>query len=287
MLRIADAVDRARSDRETAEVARSVADARRDHDRERLALLHDTAAATLLMVGQAAPVSRQRLAAQARRDLDLLESRPWGLSALPVNIVAALRAETAHLGTAVHFSGADIWLRGPLAAAVVAATREVTNNVDRHAHATAIHIDVRPDRVTIRDDGVGFDPQTAAAGHGIRASIVARMSRVGGTGSVSSAPAHGTEAVLSWPDPRALSPVQVATDADRTIRRVRVTFALALTAYGIVALATAFPPLGAFSQHSDIQLLLGGLTGLCALTAVPAIVFGERRRGGAGATQRP
>lgn len=52
LLHVAGAIDRARRDRAEAEVAERVTDAVRDYEHEQLALLHDTAASTLLMVGQ-------------------------------------------------------------------------------------------------------------------------------------------------------------------------------------------------------------------------------------------
>jgi hypothetical protein len=276
--RIADAVDEARFERKTAEIARSVATARRNYDREQLALLHDTAAATLLMIGQSAPVSRERMAAQARRDLELLAAQPWKPPDVTVNIADALRAETAHLNTEIRITGQTVWLRGHLAAAVMAAAREIVNNIDRHAQATSIHIDVQPDQVTISDDGVGFDPGIAPLGHGIRASVVARMHRAGGTGSVRSAPAKGTVAVLSWPDPRALTlPVEAAPDTDRLIGRIRSTYALTLMGFAVTALVTAFPPLSAFSRYVPAQIVMAAFTGVCALAAVPAVVLREWR----------
>ncbi|BBZ62585.1 ATP-binding protein [Mycolicibacterium monacense] len=277
--RIAGAVDRAHDERQAAEIARSVSAARRNYDREQLALLHDTAAATLLMVGQGAQVADERLAAQARRDLELLENPPWTSPALTVDIVEVLRRETAFLRTAVQFTGRQqLWLRGDLAGAIVSAAREVTNNVDRHADAKTIRIDVADDRVTIADDGIGFTPGAGLSGHGIRASIVGRMNRVGGSGSIRSAPAQGTVAELSWPAHRPIAAsVDAATGADRLIGRLRAAYTLALTAYAIIGLATAAPPIAAYERHGDAQLGLIALAGLCALTSVPAVFYRERR----------
>jgi hypothetical protein len=172
----------------------------------------------------------------------------------------------------------QLWLRGDLAGAIVSAVREVTNNVDRHAHANTIRIDVAEDRVTIVDDGIGFTPGAGLSGHGIRASIVGRMNRVGGSGSVRSAPAQGTVAELSWPAHRPISAsVDAATGADRLIGRLRAAYTLALTAYAIVGLATAAPPIAAYERHGDAQIWLIALAGLCALSSVPAVFYRERR----------
>ncbi|MFS0898256.1 sensor histidine kinase [Mycolicibacterium litorale] len=277
--RIADAVDRARDERYAAEVARTVSAARRDYDREQLALLHDTAAATLLMVGQEAHVADDRLAAQARRDLEILEDPPWSSPSARIDIVATLRSQTAHLQTAVRFVGQEhVWLHGDLAHAIAAAAREVTNNVDRHAGASLITVDVQHDRVTISDNGVGFTTGADLGGHGIRGSIVNRMNRVGGAGSVRSAPTEGTVAELSWPDRRPVSEsVDAATVADRLIGRLRSTYTLALTVFALAVLAVAVPPVTAYQQHAEWQFVLAIVTGLCALASVPAVLYRERR----------
>lgn len=77
VLRIAEAVDQARAARQSAEVDQEVAGAVRSFEREQLALLHDTAASTLMMAGQGAAISSRRLAEQARRDLGLLAGGGW------------------------------------------------------------------------------------------------------------------------------------------------------------------------------------------------------------------
>lgn len=277
--RIADAVDRAREERYAVEVARTVSAARRDYDREQLALLHDTAAATLLMVGQEAEVPDARLAAQAGRDLEILQSPPWSAPSSQVDLVAALRAETANLKTRVRFTGLEsLWLQGDLAHAVISAAREVANNVDRHARATFISVDVEAGRVRIADDGVGFTVGADTGGHGIRGSIVNRMNRVGGAGSVRSTPAEGTVAELSWPERRLMSEsVVAATEADRLIGKLRSSYTLALTVYAVAGLAAAVPPLAVYPHHAGAQFALAVVTGLCALAAVPAVLHRERR----------
>jgi hypothetical protein len=275
--RIADTVDQVRAERQAAEVARSVTAARRDFDREQLALLHDTAAATLLMVGQNAAIPAERLAAQAARDLEILRRPQSASSKISVNIVYWLRAETAHLRTPVRFTGANaVYLRGPLAAAVVAAAREVTNNVDRHANATLISIDVQPDRVVIADDGIGFTTGAGLGRHGIRASVMGRMTRAGGTGSVRSAPAAGTVAELSWPVPDHGTTLE-GFEPGLMIWKLRAIFKIALMSYAILNLVAAVPPLASYVQYSVAQGVLAGLSALCALTAVPLAVWGQRR----------
>jgi hypothetical protein len=276
--RIADAVDQARADRQAAEVGRSVSAARRHFDREQLALLHDTAAATLLMVGQQAAVAPDRLAAQAARDLNVLQ-RPWPAPVTRIDLVDALRADAVHLQTPVSFTGHEaVWLGGRMANAVTAAAREVMTNIERHASATHIGIDVRPGTVVITDNGVGFTVGDEGGGQGIRASVVGRMSRVGGTGSVQSSPTQGTVAELSWAHPAPLAaPEDFDGEMDRSIGRIRAGFTLAMAGYAIVALFANMAAIGGYSSHATVQNSLIVLAGLCALSALPAVWWSERR----------
>jgi signal transduction histidine kinase len=76
-----------------------------------------------------------------------------------------------------------------------AAKHAGTGHVDVYAEVSAESVDV-----FIRDRGVGFDPQAAAADrHGIRDSIVGRMARHGGSAEIRSTPGEGTEVRLRQP----------------------------------------------------------------------------------------
>jgi signal transduction histidine kinase len=86
--------------------------------------------------------------------------------------------------------------------------RELLTNVIRHASASqvSVHIEHAEDIITviIEDDGVGFDPDAIAqkrgrgAGFGLF-SIQERMSDLGGTFEIQSAPGRGSKAILSIP----------------------------------------------------------------------------------------
>jgi hypothetical protein len=276
--RIVAALDRARADRQAVEIAKLVAEARRNYDREQLAVLHDTAAATMLLVGQGAALPPGRLSAQARRDLEILQRPPWKPSSTEADLVGELRQSVAYLGIPVHFSGEEnVSVGGELAAAVVNAVREATNNVDRHAHATMIHIDVGPQRVTVSDDGVGFTPGTRRGGHGMSESIVGRMRRVGGTGAIRSCPDEGTIVELSWVDTReSPPPVEFVTDTDRFINRVRVAYGLAITGCAVANLAATVPWGLGYTHSAKVQAALAGLTAVCALAVIPATLHRAR-----------
>jgi signal transduction histidine kinase len=272
LLHVAGTVDRARRAREAAQLAREVDEAVRAFEREQLALLHDTAASTLLMVGQGADLPPERLAAQARRDLDVLREGPWPATLARVDVVGALRNVVAHSRTPTRLEGREqLWVDGEVAHAVTAATREALNNVDRHARATQARVVIGDDSVSVFDDGVGFDQAYAARGHGIAESVSARMTRAGGSASVRSAPGAGTSVVLSWsPRPDAQPTLPVA-DPDGLIDRIRLIYATALTAYTVANLVTTVPYGVALAGHPSVQTALGIVAGICALLALPAL----------------
>lgn len=98
----------------------------------------------------------------------------------------------------------------PVAAAVVHAVREALSNVAAHAGTGTARVVVslaapaEPAslRVTIADDGAGFDPSRADPGRlGLRRSIIERVTDWGGTAWVRSAPGEGTEVTLCWAAP--------------------------------------------------------------------------------------
>nr|WP_269810347.1 ATP-binding protein [Kineosporia rhizophila] len=91
------------------------------------------------------------------------------------------------------------------AIAIRDSVREALANVARHASVSEADLSVQHDHgrlvVEIRDRGRGFDPsQVPLHRRGIAESIVSRMHRAGGTGSVTSAPGRGTVVRLEWAD---------------------------------------------------------------------------------------
>lgn len=271
LLHVAGTVDGARRAREAAQLASEVDEAVRAFEREQLALLHDTAASTLLMVGQGADLPPELLAAQARRDLEVLREGPWPPTPAHVDVVGALRTAVAHARTPTRLEGREqLLVDGEVAQAVTAATREALNNVDRHARATQARIVIGDDSVSVLDDGVGFD-QAYARGHGIAESVSARMTRAGGAASVRSSPGAGTSVVLSWsPRPDSQAPPPIA-DPDGLIDRIRLIYGRALTAYTVANLVTTVPYGVALAGHPTVQTALGIVAGICALLALPSL----------------
>jgi signal transduction histidine kinase len=80
---------------------------------------------------------------------------------------------------------------------VFLAFKEVLNNVRKHAQTrvATVKVEIKPDRLrfTVRDEGVGFDPEEpGGSGHGLD-NLKRRASRVAGSVRIDSAPGKGTE----------------------------------------------------------------------------------------------
>ena len=276
-LRVASAVDAARVQRQNAEVTQRVAMAVREYDREQLRLLHDTVASTLMLVGQGSPVPADELAHQARRDLDVLGD-PQPTSAEPIDVTNALRSLGAHHRTATRFTGADsLWVESDIGQCVVAVAREALNNVDRHAHASAVTLDVAPNRIVITDDGQGFDVAAPRLGYGITHSMSARMQTIGGTVAVASVPGHGTTITLAWPTSDPEPAPSTEADPDRLIERTRTGYGLALTAYAVLSLISMAP---AAFRHTNPPGAQFALALVAAGITLAAISYTLRKRDG-------
>jgi hypothetical protein len=191
------------AERERHRIGRAVSAARRADEREQQALLHDTVASTLLMVGLGTvPGRRSWLADQAGRDLLVLQRRT--APAIPTDLADLLAAEVSRSPVLVRYATPPrAVLPAPVAEAVAGSVREALQNVARHAgvdHAT-LSVTPEPLRIDILDAGRGFDPdQVPAQRRGLAASILARMAAVGGRATVRSAPGQGTLVRLEWPD---------------------------------------------------------------------------------------
>jgi signal transduction histidine kinase len=110
----------------------------------------------------------------------------------------------------------------PVAVAIAQAVREALTNVASHAGTGEAWVDVSPVasagtdiepgggdarpagpdigiRVTVRDNGTGFDPDNVdAARLGLRRSIIERLADWGSRADVQSAPGEGTKVIMYW-----------------------------------------------------------------------------------------
>ncbi|MFC4858692.1 sensor histidine kinase [Actinophytocola glycyrrhizae] len=198
----------------------AVAEARRADEREYLAALHDTASATLLMVGSGvADRPDANLSAQAARDLAAI-SGDHASPAGEVDLVAHLRDAARHLPLTVRWD-VPTFLTVPAADAVALAggVREALTNVVRHAGVDAATVSVRladdTIHVEVADEGTGFDP-ARVHGHryGVTRSILERLTRVGGSAAVISSPGNGTSVRLT-------RPFSVATDTVGDVETIK------------------------------------------------------------------
>lgn len=195
--------------------------------------LHDGVLQTLALVERRADDPElARLARDQERELrrELLEDR-WsdgvGADELPRGDPTAARTEVEHgTGRGVHLAVAlrraadraedrfgvrtEVLLPDDLPAlsaevveALAGAVTEALTNVGKHAAATRVVVYAEPQDVevfvSVRDDGVGFDPVAVEEGLGLHGSVRERLAAVGGRSRVQSGPGRGTEVQLWAP----------------------------------------------------------------------------------------
>ncbi|HZD17895.1 MAG TPA: GAF domain-containing sensor histidine kinase [Actinomycetota bacterium] len=89
-----------------------------------------------------------------------------------------------------------------MAGDIVQLTREALSNVGRHAEAATCRVSLRHRDGTavleVDDDGRGFDPTTSHRGDGL-SNLEVRVEALGGTTSITSAPAEGTTVRIEIP----------------------------------------------------------------------------------------
>ena len=167
------------------------------------ARVHDSVLQTLALVQREAGDPR-RVAALARRQERELRAwlypdpRTGGGLASAIDAAAAEIEELHGVPVELVRTG-DVPLDDRVEALVLAA-REAMSNAAKHSGADQISafVDVGEDEIAIfiRDRGSGFDPDAVPTGaHGIAESIRGRMSRAGGTATLTSS-ADGTEVEL-------------------------------------------------------------------------------------------
>jgi hypothetical protein len=196
--------DRAMADAEQARTRQRVAQVVRADESELANALHDTAAATLLMVGIGRiPKDQRLLAAQAERDMAVL--RTYGES-LPdrSDLSLLLRAAADLVPIDVHFEGmGPLSLPAEVAGAIADAAGEALNNVVKHARVDEVFVRVEGHElevlVAIEDHGAGFSvDEVPGTRRGLRESIHGRMERIRGHAYVASEVGRGTSVRLEW-----------------------------------------------------------------------------------------
>ena len=172
---------------------------------EMAARVHDSVLQTLALVQREAGDPR-RVAALARRQERELRSwlYPDPRGADGAGLASAMDAAAAEVEE-LHGVPVELVRTGDVPVddrveALVLAAREAMSNAAKHSGADQISafVDVGDDEIAIyvRDRGSGFDPEVVPEGaHGIAESIRGRMTRAGGTATITSS-TEGTEVEL-------------------------------------------------------------------------------------------
>ena len=205
------AVERARLAEESSRLARA-------EERARIAReIHDTLAQGLTAIGLDIEgalrhltgnpeEARTRLARalettrgsleEARRSVLDLRSTPLAGRPLVEALLALARSFTSESGVRVHVRAAELpELPLRTEAELYRIVQEALTNVRKHARATQVEVVLRVAggalSLVVRDDGVGFTPESAASGHGIL-GMRERARLLGGTLRLRTGPGRGT-----------------------------------------------------------------------------------------------
>lgn len=119
------------------------------------------------------------------------------------------RTRTDGCVTVMHTAGNEAFFAPETLTALYSVTQEGLTNIQKHAHATEVAIDLCFDedeaRLTIRDDGSGFDldmrddaNRSGDGGYGLQ-SMRDRLARVGGQFTIASTPGAGTTLTMRAP----------------------------------------------------------------------------------------
>ena len=204
--RAAARVDETLADAETARRKQEVAENVRADERSIGDALHDTAAATLLMVavGQAGGLGTV-LRERAQHDLDTLRDLRTGVHTGPVDLCRELRAHARRCAVTVTIHGPEeLDVPAQVARALADAAGEALTNVARHAGTASarLHFEKVDGRVLVEiaDEGRGFElDNVPTTGRGLGRCIVDRVEAVGGQASITSLVGKGTTVRLAWP----------------------------------------------------------------------------------------
>ncbi len=176
------------------------------------ATLHDGVLQTLAVVQRRTDdPDLARLAHEQERELrDFLAGREAPPEGLAVALrAAAARFEDRYGGRAEVVVAADLTEPGPaVVEALAGAVAEALANAGRHGEAGRVTVYAEPGDgaggadglfCSVKDDGHGFDPESAVEGTGITHSIRERLASVGGRAEVDGRVGHGTEVRLWVP----------------------------------------------------------------------------------------
>lgn len=165
------------------------------------------------------PQAILKVIAQTQADIASLrglitELRPAALDALGIEgAIQALADRAAQHGVTIDLNINLAYERGrhterhtdELEAAAYRIVQEAITNARKHGHASHVRVDIEDDdttvRITVTDDGDGFDPQASHDGFGLL-GMRERTNLLGGQLTVHSAPGNGTTVQASMPGQR-------------------------------------------------------------------------------------
>jgi NarL family two-component system sensor histidine kinase LiaS len=136
----------------------------------------------------------------------LLELRPAGLDGTGLGSVLEqiCAAYRDRLGVTVDAHLADVTLPEPVEDALLRVAQEACTNAVRHGNARRLAVSMtrRNGQVelAVRDNGTGFDPDTSQVGSGLQ-HIRDRVTELGGTVNIDSAPGTGAAVTVRVPAP--------------------------------------------------------------------------------------
>ncbi|MEO7151324.1 MAG: CHASE3 domain-containing protein [Burkholderiaceae bacterium] len=154
--------------------------------------------------------------------------RPSSLSNL--GLVAALEILTREFSDRsaieVHCALEAVKLKPSAELMVYRLVQEALTNVAKYASASRVDVTLgtreRRVSVTVQDDGVGFEPSTRSAGHGLL-GMRYRVESEGGRMRLESSPGHGTRLEASLPQhlPEAPAPDSLASESPNSATAAR------------------------------------------------------------------
>jgi two-component system nitrate/nitrite sensor histidine kinase NarX len=194
-------------------------------ERQRLAQnLHDAVNQSLFSAGLIADVLPRlwdRDQDEARKSLDDLRRLTRAAQAEMRALLAELRPSAitdTDLGDLLHLLGnalsgrvnipvnvtvaKEVILPAEVQVAFYRVCQEALNNVAKHAKASRVDIDLKPEgaavELRIRDDGQGFNPDQTVSGHYGLSMMRERAEAAGASLTITSQPGHGTELIMGW-----------------------------------------------------------------------------------------
>jgi signal transduction histidine kinase len=194
-------------------IAERQARVRAEERAQMAAHVHDSVLQTLALIQRSAdePQNVVRLARAQERELRawLFEGRPPGAISEDVTMLAEGIGLLQRQVEEDHGIEVQVVMVGDCALddalrALLDAAREATVNAAKWSGAdrVSLYAEVEQDTVMlyVRDRGSGFDPDAVPEGRqGIAQSILARVTRLGGSAVIRSAPGEGAEVQLSMP----------------------------------------------------------------------------------------